>query len=743
MSRRLGFSGKSGGLSVLKAIEGIKVPSYLVIDSSLTAEALSKSITNFLANNVDIKRVAVRSDAKYEDSEQASFAGIYETILNIPAELTAILKAIQSIKTHAAAKSTTVSYYAQKKGLKLDDNEIGVIVQAMLKPERSGVLFSHGLDKYDGYYLISETQGQGAAITSGLANGQLIRVARGIDPQEINLPWLSKLITAMVKIEAALKDQSLNLEFAFVEGVLYFLQCRSMDTPVATKKDRINHSADLSNLSASIAKQYEGDILGDMIDINPAELLGRKPSSLEISVFRYLLADDVVETARSELGYAPLHKGLLRNISAKPYISLRASAYSFRPAGISQSVYEKLFKCYRAAIIADPAKQNRVEFDLFAMRPGPKLERILSSANLTAAEATKVKKAFRQLEEGFVLHSKQWMQNLEGVVQSYLCDEKAHSFDNPMDFLKNARHWALLYSKVARLAFYWMNAFKEEYPDFNLEKVLSGRIRSQSSRLHSDLLAYRRKEMTREEIINKYGHIRPGQFSLFGEVYADDPDYYLFGFDPACKTMQEGEVTDLLNENRFFHYILFFMEAREEVKFYFTRALSHFASALTAWISERGISKSQAQNSTYQELFNLDFDFDLKLAPMMPAILPSVILPGMDLRIITEKSALASYVTQERVSAEVCYIGVGISHNEIAGKIVLIENADPGYDFLFHSSVAGIITQNGGPASHLCIRAIEMQTPACIGCGPHVFHQLLNARTAILDCSRGQIIVLT
>ncbi|MBA4319468.1 MAG: hypothetical protein C0412_13790, partial [Flavobacterium sp.] len=77
----------------------------------------------------------------------------------------------------------------------------------------------------------------------------------------------------------------------------------------------------------------------------------------------------------------------------------------------------------------------------------------------------------------------------------------------------------------------------------------------------------------------------------------------------------------------------------------------------------------------------------------------------------------------------------------LINTLVLLPNADPGYDFLFHSGAVGIITKVGGPASHMCIRAIELQMPACIGCGESVYQKLTTAHSSILDCSARQIII--
>ena len=78
----------------------------------------------------------------------------------------------------------------------------------------------------------------------------------------------------------------------------------------------------------------------------------------------------------------------------------------------------------------------------------------------------------------------------------------------------------------------------------------------------------------------------------------------------------------------------------------------------------------------------------------------------------------------------------------LKNKIVLIENADPGYDWIFTRNPSGLITKYGGVASHMAIRCSELGLPAAIGCGEILFDKLLNSKEIILDCQNMQIIFL-
>jgi phosphoenolpyruvate-protein kinase (PTS system EI component) len=79
---------------------------------------------------------------------------------------------------------------------------------------------------------------------------------------------------------------------------------------------------------------------------------------------------------------------------------------------------------------------------------------------------------------------------------------------------------------------------------------------------------------------------------------------------------------------------------------------------------------------------------------------------------------------------------------QIAGTIVLIENADPGFDWIFSHEIAALVTKYGGANSHMAIRCAEFGIPAAIGCGEAIFSRLSAAGLARLDCAARRIEVI-
>ena len=73
-------------------------------------------------------------------------------------------------------------------------------------------------------------------------------------------------------------------------------------------------------------------------------------------------------------------------------------------------------------------------------------------------------------------------------------------------------------------------------------------------------------------------------------------------------------------------------------------------------------------------------------------------------------------------------------YDYISNKIVLLEKADPGFDWIFSKNISGLITKFGGAASHMAIRCAEFGIPAAIGCGDILYNRLKTAKVVDLDC---------
>jgi phosphohistidine swiveling domain-containing protein len=121
-------------------------------------------------------------------------------------------------------------------------------------------------------------------------------------------------------------------------------------------------------------------------------------------------------------------------------------------------------------------------------------------------------------------------------------------------------------------------------------------------------------------------------------------------------------------------------------------------------------------------------------------LLPSIISEVSDLFVIPLLVGEPNFITNKIINEQAIMIsGKDINPEKIDGKIVLIENADPGFDWIFTRDVKGLITKYGGANSHMAIRCAEFGLPAAIGCGEQIFLKLEVSKKINLNCSERTI----
>lgn len=160
------------GLSLARMInEGLPVPPGFVVTTGLhkdfkTSGSLGEQTKNDLFSafvSLGASRVAVRSSAISEDSETASWAGQFESYLNVGRGdlIQRVQDCWESVKGASA--------YAQTQGMKQEELVLGVVVQKMVDSEVSGVAFSvNPLNHDSDEIMIEATYGLGELLVQGM-----------------------------------------------------------------------------------------------------------------------------------------------------------------------------------------------------------------------------------------------------------------------------------------------------------------------------------------------------------------------------------------------------------------------------------------------------------------------------------------------------------------------------------------------------------------------------------------------
>jgi pyruvate,water dikinase len=158
--------GKSGVLGELVAA-GLPVPPGVVVTAAaLDVDGWDTDLAE-AARGLGAERFAVRSSGAAEDLPDASYAGLYETYLNVAVE--GLGDAVR--RCFAAATSERVTAYHERHGG--DVGGMAVLVQAMVDPIAAGVaLTAHPVTGDRDQTVVTAVQGLGDPLVSGEAVGE-------------------------------------------------------------------------------------------------------------------------------------------------------------------------------------------------------------------------------------------------------------------------------------------------------------------------------------------------------------------------------------------------------------------------------------------------------------------------------------------------------------------------------------------------------------------------------------------
>ena len=116
--------------------------------------------------------------------------------------------------------------------------------------------------------------------------------------------------------------------------------------------------------------------------------------------------------------------------------------------------------------------------------------------------------------------------------------------------------------------------------------------------------------------------------------------------------------------------------------------------------------------------------------------LPLLIKSKTDAFIIPSQISRANFITNKKIIGKSFFLSNNhgkFNNKELKNKIILIEGADPGYDWIFLHGIKGLVTKYGGANSHMSIRCYELGVPAAIGCGNEKFNILKESNLIEID----------
>lgn len=732
------------------------------------------------------KLLAVRSSARCEDGVLQSFAGAFTSCLHIGAEAPdALATAIDTVFRSYPRTDERDQVLIQE--MVTDIAASGVILTRCVDDGSPYYVLSY--DDETGS-TDSVTAGRSVHKTVLVFRGH--KPEHCDSPRVRAMLALAREVEALcngipLDIEFALDNS----------GHMYLLQVRRICTVHGWHPDaefRVSRTIPplerfLNELSAPRRGLFGAStIFGNMPDWNPAELIGVIPSPLAASLFRHLISAHAWSEGRRVMGYRRLPwTDLMVMLGGRPFIDVRASFNSLLPEGIAPELGTKLVEAWLARLAAEPSLHDKVEFSVaqtvldfdFDAFHEANYAGVLTAAERADFKSLLLRLTNRILQPGADGSLASALAAIESLAARQSDEELFVQTDSPVALTRHiadlldeclrlgttpfatiARHAfvaeTLLRSAVARgaLAPETVAAFKASFPTVLGE-------------LAEDTVAVCQGITDPETFLSRYGHLRPGTFDILSPCYRDRSDLFVdcqaragqrYRPDFTLSPVEEENLNHLLHETGvtaldaqgLFDYARRAIQGREYGKFIFTRHLSAALEAITNWGRFYHLGREDLAHLTLEHIVQTGWasgrgeitselmakaDRARADQALWRSLKLSYLVRGVrDIHVVPVHRSEPNFITQKQVQGPPVFIQASDTHHtNLTEAIVCIENADPGFDWIFTRPIAGLVTKYGGANSHMAIRCAELQLPAAIGCGEELFERLRVCRRLELN----------
>jgi hypothetical protein len=714
--------------------------------------------------------IAIRSSNNFEDAK-SSLAGKFKSFLNIDSSndqevYNSILSVINSYKKYKSKK-----------------NE--VFTQEMVSTKYAGVVTTCDISNNLPYICINYSKNNSTDVTEGKKN--TIFISNFFNSKEIIKPLIfNKLIITVKKILKYYKGKNLDIEFVVNrKNQIKIIQVRILSDDISKKiLSREMLSRVLKKTEKKIIKiqKKHFDLLGKttyfgvMPDWNPAEIIGIKPKPLALSMYQELVTDHIWSENRKKYGFQDLTSHhLIQNFFGTPYVDIRVDFNSWLPNDLNTQLKKKLISYYLDKFKNNSHLHDKIEFDIlftcFTPNTDTNLQELVQN-NFSKEEVRQFKSSLKKITQNIFL-------DLDSNKKSIMkLNQRIELIKNSDLYFLEKIYWLVedckkfgtsAFAGLARAAFIAVDILRSLVKKNMISskdlKLFFSSLDTVTKRTINDL-----KILSKEKFIKKYGHLRPSTYDINSKSYAEGYNLY---FDKKknikyinkikfqLDNSQKEKINYFLKKNKInttaeelFSNIKDSIIMREFAKFCFSKSIDEIFKNIISLGNKYNIKRNDLAfldiNYLLKYNYNLDdgkieheiknnIKFNKKKYIFNKKIsLPDVILSHKDIYTNSYFKDKINFYGSENCIGETLFLKDNKKYN-YNNKIVCIENADPGYDFLFSKNLKGLITKYGGANSHMSIRCAELDLPSAIGVGDRLFQNAINSRKIKLNIEEKKI----
>mgnify|MGYP001627877623 FL=1 len=484
---------------------------------------------------------------------------------------------------------------------------------------------------------------------------------------------------------------------------------------------------------------------------------------------------------------------MLTLFAGHPYIDIRASFNSFIPASVSDDLAARLVTFYLEWLAERPQLHDKVEFDVvptcYALDFDHWWRRLERDGGFDTQDLSSLAEGLREITRGAFRRTPTDLAVIDTLQErfSVIRQRSLTDLDRAVALLEDCRRvGTLAFAHLARSGFVAVTLLRSAVTMGILSQAavddFLNTIRTVSHQFTDDAARVAQGQLPFDDFVVQYGHLRPGTYDITSASYADDPERYLRPVIARAGVAHDAPSGDLgawrAEREDFFRalaeaglpsdtreveaFLRGAIEGREKAKFEFTRYLSLALDCIAGFADGHGLSREDVAQVSLEDLLACRAGDPGVANPQRwlrqrcqegadaartTALieLPPLIRSRDDFSGFLYADSHANFIGSQRVVADCVdlrQLTVDDGHTDLAGRIALIPQADPGYDWLFGHDIAGLVTMYGGANSHMAIRAAEFGLPAAIGIGEARYLGLAGASVLELDPSNRRLEVV-
>jgi phosphohistidine swiveling domain-containing protein len=725
--------------------------------------------------------VIVRSSAKAEDTDVTMSPGLFHSVLDVPllddgAMTAAIVDVVRSYGKHAVT------------GADLGENEV-IVQHQIVSPRLSGIAHLRAGSSY-----IHVDYDDATPHTNTVTSGRACTTVDILNDERVALPpeW-TNVRRALIDVRAASGINDVVVEFAVTgDGVVHVFQARPHAAP-CDEAEALSPFIIRRLVATAASIESTGSVWSNMTDWNPAELVGAHPQPLAESLYEYVITDNAWLLGRRSLGYRDVRSPRLVDAwMGRPYVRVRSSFLSLTPATLGAALAERLVDDRLVVLRSEPWLHDKVETSVLfttADVANPRRTAGLLRRGFSSDDVLEIDRHLQTLTSRLVLTQPAWARADVELSKALITDrgpvadagDLSLSAKLIIDQLNQCRERGVVpFARHARLAFVAR--------DLLARLCCGGAITTEweaawlagvRTVVHDVVAAFQNLATgmsNRPEVDAEVGHLRARTFDICSPRYdtlASLPRPTIASFSDLQSAVVNSETAAAVEKafhasgmsitgKQFFDFASESVQLRERLKFTFSRVLSDAIENVAALGARVGLERADMAFCTVADLKDIA-DLPLKSGEVRSwlqerinerreqwngeasVVAPDVICRGVDLFVVPNLSGRPNFVTDKVSEGDVLLLDGSSSAagGSLDGRIIAIEAADPGFDWVFASRLAGLVTKYGGATSHMAVRCAQLQVPAAIGCGESLFTRVITSARVRLDCASKEIVTVS